>query len=40
MNRLCGSGLEALVQAARQIRLGEADIVVAGGVESCRGRPS
>jgi acetyl-CoA C-acetyltransferase len=27
VNRLCGSGLEALVQAARQVRLGEADVV-------------
>jgi acetyl-CoA acyltransferase len=39
VNRLCGSGLEALVQAARQIRLGEADIVVAGGVESMSRAP-
>jgi acetyl-CoA acyltransferase len=33
VNRLCGSGLEALGQAARAIRCGEADLVVAGGVE-------
>ena len=39
VNRLCGSGLEALVQAARQIRLGEADLVVAGGVESMSRAP-
>ena len=39
VNRLCGSGLEALVQAARQVRLGEADIVVAGGVESMSRAP-
>jgi len=39
VNRLCGSRLEALVQAARQIRLGEADIVVAGGVESMSRAP-
>ena len=39
VNRLCGSGLEALVQAARQIRLGEADVVVAGGVESMSRAP-
>jgi acetyl-CoA C-acetyltransferase len=39
VNRLCGSGLEALVQAARQIRLGEADVVIAGGVESMSRAP-
>jgi len=39
VNRLCGSGLEALVQAARQIRLGEADVVLAGGVESMSRAP-
>ena len=33
VNRLCASGLEAVVQAGRQIRLGEADLVLAGGVE-------
>jgi acetyl-CoA C-acetyltransferase len=39
VNRLCGSGLEALVQAARAIRLGEADVVIAGGVESMSRAP-
>ena len=39
VNRLCGSGLEALVQGGRQIRLGEADIVIAGGVESMTRAP-
>ena len=39
VNRLCGSGLEALIQGARQIRLGEADIVIAGGVESMTRAP-
>ncbi len=39
VNRLCGSGLEAIVQGARQIRLGEADIVIAGGVESMTRAP-
>jgi 3-oxoadipyl-CoA thiolase len=39
VNRLCASGLEAIVQAARQIRLGEADVVVAGGVESMSRAP-
>ncbi len=39
VNRLCGSGLEAIVQAARMIRLGEADVVIAGGVESMTRAP-
>ena len=39
VNRLCASGLEAAVQAARQIRLGEADLVLAGGVESMSRAP-
>jgi acetyl-CoA C-acetyltransferase len=39
VNRLCASGLEAVNQAARQIRLGEADIVLAGGVESMTRAP-
>lgn len=34
LNRLCGSGLEAIVQAARQIQSGEADLIVAGGAEN------
>jgi acetyl-CoA acetyltransferase family protein len=34
VNRLCGSGLEAVVQAAQLIQLGEAEIVVAGGTEN------
>ncbi len=33
VNRLCASGLEAVGQAARQIRLGEAEVVIAGGIE-------
>src|SRR5258706_12054279 len=33
VNRLCGSGLEAVNDAARRIRAGEADLVIAGGVE-------
>ena len=33
VNRLCASGLEAVGQAARAIALGEADVVLAGGVE-------
>ena len=39
VNRLCASGLEAVVQAARQVRLGEADVVLAGGVESMSRAP-
>jgi len=38
-NRLCASGLEALGQAARACRLGEADLVIAGGVESMTRAP-
>lgn len=34
LNRLCGSGLQAVISAAEQIVLGEANIVLAGGVES------
>ena len=39
VNRLCGSGMEAVVQGARMVRLGEADIVIAGGVESMTRAP-
>ncbi len=39
LNRLCGSGLEAVAQAARAIRCGEADLVLAGGVESMSRAP-
>ncbi len=39
VNRLCASGLEAINQAARQIRLGDADLVLAGGVESMTRAP-
>ncbi|HET8568158.1 MAG TPA: thiolase family protein [Candidatus Limnocylindria bacterium] len=39
LNRLCGSGLEAVNDAARRIRAGEADVVVAGGVESMSRAP-
>ncbi len=39
INRLCGSGLDAVAQAARTIRLGEAQVVVAGGVESMSRAP-
>lgn len=39
MNRLCGSGMDAVVTAARAIRAGELDIVIAGGVESMSRAP-
>ena len=39
LNRLCGSGLEAVNDAARRVALGEADIVIAGGVESMTRAP-
>jgi acetyl-CoA acetyltransferase family protein len=39
VNRLCGSGFEAIVQGARQIRLGESAIVLAGGTESMSQAP-
>ncbi|HEX9190222.1 MAG TPA: beta-ketoacyl synthase N-terminal-like domain-containing protein, partial [Vicinamibacteria bacterium] len=39
VNRLCASGLEAVGQGARAIRLGEADLVLAGGVESMSRSP-
>ncbi len=34
VNRFCASGLEAVAQAANRIRLGEAEVMLAGGVES------
>ncbi len=39
VNRLCGSGLDAVGTAARMIRTGEADLVLAGGVESMTRAP-
>ncbi|HWF44626.1 MAG TPA: thiolase family protein [Candidatus Kapabacteria bacterium] len=39
INRLCGSSLDAIIQASRAIRLGEADIIIAGGVESMTRAP-
>src|ERR671924_1403046 len=39
INRLCGSGLDAVGTAARAIRTGEADLVIAGGVESMTRAP-
>ena len=39
MNRLCGSGLDALATAARAIKAGEAELMIAGGVESMSRAP-
>lgn len=39
VNRLCGSGLEAVADAARMIALGEAECAIAGGVESMTRAP-
>ena len=39
VNRLCASGLDAVIGAARAIAVGDADVVVAGGVESMTRAP-
>ena len=39
VNRLCGSGMDAVLIAARQIKAGEADVMIAGGVESMSRAP-
>lgn len=39
INRLCGSGMDAVGQAARAIRAGDADLMIAGGVESMSRAP-
>ncbi|HIM47162.1 MAG TPA: acetyl-CoA C-acyltransferase, partial [Alphaproteobacteria bacterium] len=39
INRLCGSGMDALGGAARAIKAGEADLMIAGGVESMSRAP-
>ncbi|MEU3962711.1 acetyl-CoA C-acyltransferase [Streptomyces buecherae] len=39
VNRLCGSGMEAVIQAARAVAVGDASIAVAGGVESMSRAP-
>jgi acetyl-CoA acetyltransferase family protein len=39
VNRLCGSGMDAVIGAARQIAVGDASIVIAGGVESMSRAP-
>ena len=39
VNRLCGSSLDAIAMAARAIKAGEADLIIAGGVESMSRAP-
>jgi 3-oxoadipyl-CoA thiolase len=39
INRLCGSGMDAVIYAARAIRAGEAELMIAGGVESMSRAP-
>lgn len=39
VNRLCGSGMDAVIIAARAIKAGEADLMIAGGVESMSRAP-
>jgi acetyl-CoA acetyltransferase family protein len=39
VNRLCASGGEAIIQAARAVRAGDADVMIAGGVESMTRAP-
>ncbi|HEX2062661.1 MAG TPA: acetyl-CoA C-acetyltransferase [Thermoanaerobaculia bacterium] len=39
LNRLCGSGIQSVISAAEQIELGEADTVLAGGIENMSQAP-
>lgn len=39
VNRLCGSGMDAVLMAARTIRCGDAELIIAGGVESMSRAP-
>ncbi len=39
VNRLCGSGMQAIIDAARAVVLGDAEIIIAGGVESMSRAP-
>ena len=39
LNRLCASGMDAVIAGARAIRAGEADLIIAGGVESMSRAP-
>ena len=34
LNRMCGSGLQAIISAAQEVALGDADVVMAGGIEN------
>lgn len=39
LNRMCGSGLQAIVSAAQEVALGDAEVVLAGGIESMDNAP-
>ena len=39
VNRLCGSGMEAVIQGSRAVAAGDADVILAGGVESMSRAP-
>jgi acetyl-CoA C-acetyltransferase len=39
LNKMCGSGLEAVIQASRAVAVGDAEVVVAGGMESMTNAP-
>src|SRR2546421_2557887 len=39
VNKVCGSGLEAVLEAARMVALGEVEVAVAGGMESMSNAP-
>src|SRR5436309_14175376 len=39
VNRLCGSGIQSIISAAQMIQLGEASVVLAGGIESMSQAP-
>src|SRR5690554_4057307 len=39
VNRLCGSSIEAVIQGSRAIETGDADVIIAGGVESMTRAP-
>lgn len=39
LNKMCGSGMEAVIQAARAVAVGDAEVVVAGGMESMTNAP-
>jgi len=39
VNRLCGSGFESIIQAARQVAMGESEVVLAGGTENMSQAP-